>query len=406
MPEMFTMPFRPAFDSANRTIPGAQAWFTLTGTNTPSPVYSDSGLTTPHTNPLVADGLGRFPIAYLNPAVTYRVRIYLEDAEVGVDSPVTGHDYDPYTGQEQGAAGPQGDAGENATVLQIGTVSTIAPGGSATAAVNSLGSGLYSLDLGIPRGTAGASGALSDADYGDIVVSGTGTVLTVDAGAITSAKMANMAAATVKGRATGAGAGVPTDLAIGAGAATSVLDRAAGDGRYILQTASRSYEIFIPAGAWKARTTSGAASGATETTTNKINLDTFDFDQTTTEYIQCVFQMPKSWDEGTVSFRPVWTASAGSAAETVIFGFQGVAISNDDALDAAFGTAQTSSDALLATGDQHTGPYTAAITIGGSPAESDFVVFQAYRDVSDTLSADAKFLGATLKFTVNAQDDS
>lgn len=402
MPEMFTMPFRPAFDSANRTIPGAQAWFTLTGTNTESPVFTDSGLTIEHTNPLVADGLGKFPIAYLDPAIDYRVRIYLTDAMVGVDSPVSGHDYDPYTGQEQGAQGLQG---ENAAVLEIGTVTTLATGASATAAVNAEGAGLYSLDLGLPRGAAGVGG-VSDGNYTGVTVSASGTVMAVNSSHITNARLANMAEATIKGRASGAGAGVPNDITIGSGSGTEILDRNAGDNRFIQKTASRPYEMFIPAGAWKARTTSGAASGATETTTNKINLDTFDFDKTSAEYIQCVWQPPKSWDEGTVTFRPVWTASVGTPAETVIFGFQGVAISNDDALDAAFGTAQTSSDVLLATGDQHTGPYTSAITIGGTPAESDVIIFQCYRDISDTLSDDAKFIGAMLKFSVNAQDDS
>jgi hypothetical protein len=55
-------------------------------------------------------------------------------------------------------------------------------------------------------------GGLSDGDYGDISVSGTGTVMSVDNDAITNAKLANMAEATIKGRAAAAGAGDPTDL--------------------------------------------------------------------------------------------------------------------------------------------------------------------------------------------------
>lgn len=403
MPEMFTMPFRPAFDSANRTIPGAQAWFTLTGTNTESPVYSDAGLAVEHANPLVADGLGKFPIAYLDPAVTYRVRIYLADAEVGVDNPVTGHDYDPYTGQEQGAQGPQG---ENAIAFTVGTVTTGAAGTNADVDFTDLGGGVYEVDWTIPRGATGASGALSDGTYSGIAVSGTGTALDVVAGHITLARMANLAEDRIIGRQS-AGAGVPEPLTIGVGAATDIPDRAAGDTRWVVQSGTRSYELFIPASAMKARTTNGAAAGATETSVNRINFDTYDFDQTTGEYVQFHAQMPKSWNEGTVTMRPLWTASAGSAAETVVFGFQAVALSNDDAIDTAFGTAQTSTDALIATGDVHVGPYSSAITIGGSPAESDWVVFQVYRDVaSDNLAADAKLIGVTLKFTVNAQDDS
>lgn len=54
----------------------------------------------------------------------------------------------------------------------------------------------------------GGGGALTDADYGDITVSGSGTVMTIDAGVVTLAKMANMATSSLIYRKT-AGAGVP-----------------------------------------------------------------------------------------------------------------------------------------------------------------------------------------------------
>lgn len=55
---------------------------------------------------------------------------------------------------------------------------------------------------------SGTGGALSDGDYGDITVSGTGTVWTIDAGVVTLAKMANVAERGLFLR-TSAGAGVP-----------------------------------------------------------------------------------------------------------------------------------------------------------------------------------------------------
>lgn len=53
---------------------------------------------------------------------------------------------------------------------------------------------------------------VSDGDKGDIVVSANGTVYTIDAGAVSLAKMANLAESTIIGRAAGAGTGVPTAL--------------------------------------------------------------------------------------------------------------------------------------------------------------------------------------------------
>jgi hypothetical protein len=165
--------------------------------------------------------------------------------------------------------------------------------------------------------------------------------------------------------------------------------------------------IPILASAMTARTTNGAAAGLTETTTNKVMLSVLDFDAGTDEFAQFLFPMPKSWDESTITAQFIWTAASGSG--DVVWGIQAVAISNDDALDAAFGTAQTVTDTLTATGDQCTTSFTSAVTIGGTPAEGDLVCFQVYRDAnngSDTLGVDARLIGIRLNITTNAADDS
>lgn len=164
--------------------------------------------------------------------------------------------------------------------------------------------------------------------------------------------------------------------------------------------------VWVPAGAMTARTTNGAASGTTESTTNKVMNKTLDFDTTTQEFAQFTVAFPKGWNEGTVTFIPFWTAASGSGG--VVWGLQGVALSNDDAIDTAFGTAQTSSDTLIAALDVHVGPESSAITIAGTPAVGDICYFQINRTVSDggdTLGVDAKLIGIQLLYTIDSNVD-
>ncbi|PAQ05210.1 hypothetical protein CIT26_30890 [Mesorhizobium temperatum] len=84
-------------------------------------------------------------------------------------------------------------------------------------------------------------------------------------------------------------------------------------------------------------------------------------------------------------------------------------MSNDDAADAGFGTAQSSVDTGGTTNDIYIGPESSAITIGGTPAEGDLVVFQIYRDVSDagdTMAVDARLHGIHIYLTTNAATDA
>ena len=185
----FYLPYPVAFTSNGLPAAGAKLYFYLTGTLTLQDTYTTSGLVTAHPNPVVANGAGRFAAIYLNDALTYR--LIIKDA-----AGTTLDDVDPCIPGSAGSPAPSPNW-------------TIATGAAGTSVVVT---GTYPTQtITIPRGTPGSSGALTDADYGDIVVSGVGTVLTVDANAITLPKMADMATASLLGRNT-AGTGDPEVL--------------------------------------------------------------------------------------------------------------------------------------------------------------------------------------------------
>lgn len=166
------------------------------------------------------------------------------------------------------------------------------------------------------------------------------------------------------------------------------------------------HTIYQPARGMISRTTNGAADGTVELATNDVMLVTKDFDAATDEGVQFDLWMPKSWNEGPVIAVISWTAPSGSG--DVIWGIRALARSNDDALDAAFGTEVTVTDTLITANDEHHTAETGAITIGGTPAENDRVIFEVYRDANaagDTLAVDAKLIGVKIIYTINAATD-
>lgn len=168
--------------------------------------------------------------------------------------------------------------------------------------------------------------------------------------------------------------------------------------------------VWVPAVAMIPRTdTSGGGPATTTTTatTNKNVLKTLDFDTTTQEFAQFTVAFPKGWDLGTVTFIPYWKAGSGSGGVT--WGVAGLATSDNDTIDTAFGTAQTSADTFISATVLHVGPESSAITIAGTPAVGDLVEFQVNRtvaDANDTLGVDAQLVGIKLIYTINANVDN
>jgi hypothetical protein len=199
-----------------------------------------------------------------------------------------------------------------------------------------------------------------------------------------------------------------------AGQVLGFYEYAAGDWRLIFNSLPSigKHTIYIPASGMRPTTSNGAASITdTETTAGNPDITGFAFDANADEHVQFTIGMPKSWNLGTVTAQFYWESTAADT-DGVTWGLQGVAISDNQTIDAVFsgGTPQVIDDAnqsaaeeLLITSE------TPAITIGGTPADDDLCFFRAFRDVSDandTATEDATLIGIKLFMTLDAQEDT
>ncbi len=166
---------------------------------------------------------------------------------------------------------------------------------------------------------------------------------------------------------------------------------------------------WVPARDMSPSASGGCAALATiASAANQPDIQTLDFDATTQEFAQFSVAMPKRWNLGTVTFKPVWSHAATTTNFGAVWQLQGLARSDDDAIATAYGTAQTSTDTGGTTNDLYVGPESSAITIAGTPAAEDVVFFRVARnpsDGADTLAVDARLHGVILYFETTGEND-
>jgi hypothetical protein len=176
------------------------------------------------------------------------------------------------------------------------------------------------------------------------------------------------------------------------------------DGTNAYWAAGTTQTVYIPAAAITTRITTGAAHNVIEMGTNKNQFRTLDFDPATQWHGQFFLQMPNSWDAGTVTAQFVWSHATTTTNFGIAFGLQGVSLADGDAGDVAFGTGQVSVDTGGTANDIYITPVTSAITISGTPAAGEFVMFQVYREVGnagDTMAVNARLHGIKLTYGIN-----
>lgn len=168
---------------------------------------------------------------------------------------------------------------------------------------------------------------------------------------------------------------------------------------------TKIYEtLYVDAGAMVPCTTNGALQSTHEHPTNDIDIDHFAFDTgSPEERVQFKVVMPEDWNRGTVKAKFFWSSDTGSSVnDTVEWGIKAGALSDSDAIDAALGTPQVISDALLADNgaDLQLSAATGALTIAGTPAVNVIIVFEIYRntDGTDNMAEDAFLFGCLIQY--------
>ena len=166
--------------------------------------------------------------------------------------------------------------------------------------------------------------------------------------------------------------------------------------------------IFVPTQAMFGTDANGADSQTVVTTATRPEMKLLDFDPSAIEYAQFSIAMPKSWNEGTITFQAFWSPSNTDTGD-VLFGLQGVSVPNDATSDVVFGTAIDVTDAGGgAVEDVMVSPVSTAVTIAAAAADT-YTYFQVRRnatDGADDFTGDARLLGIKIFYTTDAANDA
>ena len=166
--------------------------------------------------------------------------------------------------------------------------------------------------------------------------------------------------------------------------------------------------IWVPATAMTPSETNGCASlTSVETSSGRPDLIVLDFDKSSDEFAHFSIAMPKSWNEGTITFQAYWT-SASTDTGTVAWAMSGVSFGDNDLIDQDYGTT------VVATAKAHSGTaedlnisaVSGNLTVANAAAD-ELAFFEIFRDVSaDDHDADARLLGVKIFYTTDTSTDA
>lgn len=166
-------------------------------------------------------------------------------------------------------------------------------------------------------------------------------------------------------------------------------------------------ELWIPAAALRPHASGGCGPLEDILLSAGRYIQGLPFDPASIESASLTIALPKRWNEGTVTFQAMLFNTAGGSG-AVVFQLAAIAAGDDDTLDAAVGTPQTSTKTVLAAEDLMLSPQSLAITIAGTPVTGDLTRFVIQRDPTaggDTYASDIYLAGIVLRLTVDEAND-
>ena len=171
---------------------------------------------------------------------------------------------------------------------------------------------------------------------------------------------------------------------------------------------SRNYRsIYINAGGMTPSDTNGADTGFEEVAAGADfhTVDFLAFDSATDEYANFQFTMPSEWDRSAIRAKFYYKLTPGTAGsgEKIKFGINGIAVGNDEEMNATAATFELIEDTSLnSTTKLHVSPVTADFNITNAQDldPHDLVMFRIKRDTSvgSDYTNDARLLGVALQY--------
>ena len=179
------------------------------------------------------------------------------------------------------------------------------------------------------------------------------------------------------------------------------------DGGTGLITFPKRTIILTAAGGWSSTTAGCAPNIKVEYPINDQDLYHLDFDAAIRENAQWTIVMPDSYNGGTLRAKFSWTSAATTG--NVVWGIQGRAYGDNEAIDSVWGTAVTVIDTATSRANSvRISAVSSAITLGGTPAGGEIVQFRVFRNAasgSDNMSGDARLIAVVIEYTLNSYTD-